>query len=208
VGRAGNRGLLLAVVGALLLGAASTTYALALPAKRTEPATAAWEPGAPTVFGGTGGGPTRAPAPTGPPTRVRIPAIGVDATLETLHLTKGGVLDAPKDYNKPGWFADGTAPGDVGPAVIAGHVDSLRGPAVFFRLAQLKPGDRIQVARGGGWVTFRVVAVGRYAKDRFPTAAVYGSTPDPQLRLITCGGRFDTSRRSYTDNIVAYAVAV
>jgi LPXTG-site transpeptidase (sortase) family protein len=146
-----------------------------------------------------------APQPQTPPTRVRIPAIRVDSPLETLDLDGAGALRPPRDFAKAGWYAAGTAPGDVGPAVIAGHVDSRQGPAVFFRLHQLKPGDTIQVARGERWLGFRVVATDRYPKNRFPTEAVYGPTPDPQLRLITCGGVFDSDRRSYVDNVVVYA---
>jgi LPXTG-site transpeptidase (sortase) family protein len=141
-----------------------------------------------------------------PPTRLRIPAIGVDAALESLHLDAAGALQAPRVYDRPGWYADGTKPGTVGPAVIAGHVDSTRGAAVFFRLHELTAGDRVEVSRGGQWIAFRVVATSRYAKSRFPTAQVYGPTPDPQLRLITCGGAFDQARRSYLDNVVVFAV--
>jgi LPXTG-site transpeptidase (sortase) family protein len=138
---------------------------------------------------------------------VRIPAIGVDSPLETLHLDKAGALQAPTRYGEAGWYADGTAPGDIGPAVIAGHIDSRSGPAIFYHLAQLKAGDLVEVARGGQWIGFRVVSVGQYPKEDFPTAQVYGPTPDPQLRLITCGGVFDQARRSYRDNTVVYAVA-
>jgi LPXTG-site transpeptidase (sortase) family protein len=141
----------------------------------------------------------------GPPTRLRIPAIGVDSPLELLHLDAQGALRAPS-FPHAGWYADGPAPGDVGPAVIAGHVDSTTGPAVFYRLGQLRPGDPVQVRRGDRWLTFRVVEVRRYPKNAFPTAAVYGPTPDPQLRLITCSGAFDTTRHSYVDNTVVYAV--
>jgi LPXTG-site transpeptidase (sortase) family protein len=140
------------------------------------------------------------------PTRLRIPAIGVDSPLEPLHLDARGALTPPA-FPHAGWYADGPAPGDVGPAVIAGHVDSSTGPAVFYRLGQLHPGDRVQVQRGERWLAFRVVEVRRYPKNRFPTADVYGPTPDPQLRLITCSGTFDTTRHSYVDNTVVYAVA-
>jgi hypothetical protein len=143
-----------------------------------------------------------------PPNRVRIPAIGVDAALESLDVDQAGVLKSPVDYGKPGWYAGGIAPGEVGPAVIAGHVDSARGPAVFYRLRDLKPGDEIEVARGEQWVRFRVVASERYPKNQFPTDRVYRPTPVPELRLITCGGTFDRSRRSYEDNIVVYAVSI
>jgi LPXTG-site transpeptidase (sortase) family protein len=143
----------------------------------------------------------------GPPTEVRIPRIGVDSTLETLGLSPTGELNPPRDFARAGWYAGGTAPGDVGPAVIAGHVDSRTGPAVFFRLRELSPGDVVQVHRDGHWLSFRVTATKEYPKEQFPTVAVYGPTPDPQLRLITCGGDFDRSRRSYYDNVVVYAVA-
>jgi LPXTG-site transpeptidase (sortase) family protein len=150
--------------------------------------------------------PAAAPAPTGPPTRVRIPRIGVDSALLSLGLDAHGALQAPPDYDLAGWYADGTVPGEIGPAVIAGHVDSFRGKAVFFRLHELHEGDQVQVQRGQAWVSFLVVRVDRYAKNAFPTAQVYGPTPDAQLRLITCGGAFDPTTKSYVDNIVVYAV--
>jgi len=140
------------------------------------------------------------------PTRLRIPAIHVDTALEVLHLDASGALEVPKEYAHAGWFAEGAVPGEVGPAVIAGHVDSTTGPAVFSLVNRLHPGDVIQVFRHEGWVAFRVVEVGRYPKDAFPTARVYGPTPDPELRLITCSGAFDSRQRSYVDNTVVYAV--
>jgi hypothetical protein len=163
--------------------------------------------GTATTSAGTDGTATGG-AGTGPPTRVRIPAIRVDSPLDPLGLDARGVLQAPGDFAHAGWYADGTTPGAVGPAVIAGHVDSRSGPAVFLRLYQLRPGDQVQVQRGDRWLVFRVVSKARYPKDRFPTADVYGPTPDAQLRLITCGGSFDAHRRSYVDNVVIYAIAV
>jgi len=141
------------------------------------------------------------------PTRLRIAAIGVDTALSPLYLDVRGRLPAPSSYDKAGWYAQGTVPGEPGPAVIAGHVDSIHGKAVFYRLRQLRPGDRVEVLRGGAWVAFAVTAVHEYAKSAFPTAEVYGPTPDAQLRLITCGGEFDRSERSYLDNFVVSAVA-
>jgi sortase (surface protein transpeptidase) len=135
-----------------------------------------------------------------------VPSIGVDSLLEDLHLDAAGALAAPRDFDRAGWYAEGTLPGAVGPAVIGGHVDSRSGPAVFARLGQLRTGDGVEVARAGKWLTFVVVAVERYPKKDFPTAKVYGPTPDPQLRLITCGGVFDRTHGSYLDNIVVYAV--
>ncbi|MFK3982064.1 class F sortase [Micromonospora sp. NPDC050397] len=153
-----------------------------------------------------------APASTGtsdgPPTRVRIPRIKVDSSLATLGLDRSGKLAAPTDYGQAGWFGAGTAPGDTGPAVIAGHVDSTSGPAVFYRLRELRPGDRIEVRRGTRWLPFVVVSTSRHDKDEFPTAEVYGPTPGPELRLVTCAGSFDPHAGSYRDNLVVFAVAV
>ncbi|MFG1604263.1 class F sortase [Actinoplanes sp. NPDC049265] len=158
---------------------------------------------------GSGPGPFAALSPTysGTPTRLRVKAIGVDTPLETLRLGPGGALTPPRDFAKAGVYAGGTLPGDTGPAVIAGHVDSKRGPAVFYKLREMQKGDRIDVDRGGQTVTFTVTATAWYPKNKFPTDRVYGPTPDRQLRLITCGGVFDHSLRSYKDNLVVYAVA-
>ncbi|MBU2662292.1 class F sortase [Actinoplanes bogorensis] len=145
--------------------------------------------------------------PTGAPTRLRIGAIKLDTPLESLTIGPDGALRPPAQFADAGWYADGTAPGDTGPAVIAGHVDSRSGPAVFYRLRELATGDRIDVVRGGATVPFTVTAIRWYPKSEFPTEEVYGPTPDRQLRLITCGGVFDRSLRSYRDNLVVYAVA-
>jgi LPXTG-site transpeptidase (sortase) family protein len=143
-------------------------------------------------------------------TRVTVPAIGVDATgLEALGLLPDGSLAAPVDFDRAGWFADGTVPGERGPAVVAGHVDSVDGPAVFYRLRELAPGDEVVVELSDGTApTFRVDRVESAPKDDFPTAEVYGPTPDAQLRLITCGGEFDRSVRSYEDNTIVFASRV
>jgi hypothetical protein len=146
------------------------------------------------------------PTYAGEPTRLRIASIGVDAPLERLVLDGNNVLTPPKSYTKPGWWQQGIPPGDAGPAVVAGHVDSYTGPAVFYRLHILKAGDIVEVLRGGTWIPFVVTTVEQYAKNRFPTAKVYQPTPGAELRLITCGGDFDAGRRSYRDNIVVYAV--
>jgi sortase (surface protein transpeptidase) len=152
---------------------------------------------------------TAASEPAGPrPERLRIASIGVDSPLEDLALNADGTLQAPKEFAHAGWYAKGTLPGEVGPAVIAGHVDSKTGPAVFFRLRDLKQGAIVEVTRAGAPVKFKVLAVRKYPKAQFPTDEVYGPTPNAQLRLITCGGAFDQSRRSYVDNIVVYAVAL
>ncbi|GLY94752.1 class F sortase [Actinoplanes sp. NBRC 103695] len=148
-----------------------------------------------------------APTYSGTPTRLRVKAIGVDTPLEALRLGPDGALTPPKDFAKAGFYADGTLPGDIGPAVIAGHVDSKRGPAVFYKLREMQKGDRIEVVRGSKTVAYTVTSTAWHPKSKFPTDQVYGPTPDSQLRLITCGGVFDHTLRSYKDNLVVYAVA-
>ena len=144
------------------------------------------------------------------PTGIRIPVIGVDATsLVPLAVMPTGELEAPKEFGRTGWYANGPVPGEPGPAVIAAHVDSRAGPAVFFRLTELTAGDKVYVPRSDGvTVAFTVTGVERYPKNAFPTQEVHGPTPDRALRLITCGGTFDYGKRSYRDNIVVYAVRV
>ena len=141
------------------------------------------------------------------PVAVAIPAIGLDASdLVPLTLAASGELSAPADYDRVGWFTGGPVPGDPGPAVLAGHVDSRTGPAVFFRLRELGVGERVTVRRSDGrTVEYTVDSVRRYPKDDFPTATVYGAVPGVALRLITCGGSFDQARKSYRDNVVVYA---
>ena len=147
-----------------------------------------------------------ASAAGGRPTRLRIPSIGVDTPLEALALDAAGRLESPKVYGKAGWYTGGAVPGEPGPAVVAGHVDSRTGPAVFYRLRDLDPGARVEVESEGQWLVFEVTAVERYAKSEFPSNRVYGPTPVPELRLITCGGEFDLAGHSYRDNVVVYAV--
>lgn len=148
------------------------------------------------------------------PTAVTIPAIGARSTLIPLKLDAKGALTAP-DVHQPlqaGWYAAGVVPGEAGPGVLAGHVDGEIGgrkgqPGIFYRLHELKAGDEVLVDRtDDSTVTFRVTRVERYAKAAFPTAAVYGDTAGPELRLITCGGAFQRAERSYRDNVVVYAV--
>lgn len=141
------------------------------------------------------------------PVSVEIPAIGVSSDLLRLAVDGTGVLVPPDPYDVAGWFTGGPVPGDLGPAIIAGHVDSRAGPGVFFRLEEMKPGQKIRVTRSDASVaTFTVRAVDSWPKTAFPTAMVYGPTPDRELRLITCGGDFDRSRRSYLSNVVVFAV--
>ncbi|PRX96163.1 class F sortase [Allonocardiopsis opalescens] len=142
----------------------------------------------------------------GDPVRLRIPAIGVDTPVIPLSLDAAGTLIAPEGFDEVGWNHAGPEPGEDGPAVIAGHVDSFEGPAVFFDLRELAPGDEIHVDQaGGGTVTFTVTRTEQYPKDAVPDDVVYALTPDPELRLITCGGSFDDSEGSYRDNLVVFA---
>ena len=153
---------------------------------------------------------TRRFRPTPAPVRVEIPAIGVATPLQRLGRAGDGTIEVPHGPDKwdvAGWYKDGTRPGDPGSAVILGHVDSTSGPAVFYRLRELRRGDRVEVVRAGGSrVTFTVQRVEQYPKRRFPTAEVYYPTLEPMLRLVTCGGAFDEATGHYTDNVIVFAV--
>lgn len=141
-----------------------------------------------------------------PPRRVTIERLGIDSTLVGLKVQPDGTLAVPEDFDTAGWHRAGTAPGDIGPAVLVGHVDSYEGAAVFYRLRELEPGDRITVQRvDGSVVVFEVYGQESVPKDAFPTQRVYGPTQGAELRLLTCGGSFDEDARSYDDNLVVYA---
>jgi Sortase domain len=147
-----------------------------------------------------------ATAPASPPVRLEVPAIGVDSELMALGLQDDGSLEVPPAGFPAGWFTGAPVPGDVGPAVMAGHVDWDGSPGVFYDLRSLRPGDEITVTRADrSAVVFGVVSVDQFAKDAFPTDAVYGDLDHAGLRLITCGGSFDHAERSYEDNIVVFA---
>jgi sortase (surface protein transpeptidase) len=140
------------------------------------------------------------------PVWLSVPVIGVRTSLVDLGLRANGTLQVPSSTAVAGWYTGSPRPGAVGAAVIAGHVDSRSGLGIFFWLRELRPGDRIYVGRADGTTAvFTVTAVRKVAKDLFPTAAVYGPVPDPELRLITCGGVFDRSLGSYLSNIVVFA---
>ncbi len=143
-----------------------------------------------------------------PPRQVVIPSIDVDAPIIDLGLTSDGALETPTDFDMAGWWAGGTVADEVGPTVIVGHVDDRNGPAVFFRLQELEPGDPIIVIDDlGREQTFTVVDKDLYDKTSFPTERVYGAGDEPTLRMVTCGVEFDRSERSYESNWVVYAVS-
>jgi sortase (surface protein transpeptidase) len=147
--------------------------------------------------------------PPSAPVRLEIPAIGVTSSLVRLGLNPDGTMQVPGDFQVAGWFTGAPQPGQLGPAVIAGHVDSRTGPAVFYRLRDLRPGDEVRVVRADHRVVrFRVDSLASYPKQALPDDVVYGATTTPALRLITCAGTFDRSRRSYRDNLVVSATGV
>lgn len=157
-------------------------------------------------------GPAPAPSPSveqAPPTQVTIPAIDLDEPLIDLGLQADGSMEVPVDFDDVGWYTPGGRPGGRGPVVIAGHVDSPTGPAVFLRLHELVPGDAVTVTAADGTThAYVVTEVLDVAKNAFPTAEVFGATATDTLRLITCGGIFDSAAASYTDNRVVFAERV
>ncbi|RZU31718.1 class F sortase [Blastococcus saxobsidens] len=175
--------------------------------ERSQPAVPA--PASPTEPSGTPAEPTAPAEPVAEPVSVGIPSIDVTSELLRLDLNDDGTVEVPplEPDDKAGWYQRGPAPGAVGPAVILGHVDSAEhGPGIFFDLGALEPGDEVTVDRADGTVAvFAVDRVEVHPKDEFPTIEVYGNTDDAQLRLITCGGDFDSAVRSYEDNVIAFA---
>jgi len=141
-----------------------------------------------------------------PPVGLRIPSIGVASGFVAVGLDAAGALEVPQAADLVGWYTDAPTPGERGPAVATAHVDWKHQRGVFQDLGRLQPGNEVSVDRADGLaVTFRVTRVAEYPKTQFPTDEVYGSTDTPEMRLISCGGRFDSNTRSYEDNIVVYA---
>ncbi|WP_083502591.1 class F sortase [Sphaerimonospora mesophila] len=144
----------------------------------------------------------------GRPTRISIPSIGVSAPVGSIGVDKNGEIEAPplSKPNLTGWYRFGPAPGDQGPAVILGHVNTRRGAAVFSRVRELKRGNKIAVRRADGKTAiFTVDGVEQVSKLKFPTNRVYSNTATASLRLVTCGGVFNAKAHHYTDNIIVYA---
>ncbi|SMC68465.1 class F sortase [Lentzea albidocapillata] len=149
--------------------------------------------------------------PPSEPVEVRIPKIGAKSSLVPLGLNPDETIEVPpvEQPMQAGWYRLARTPGEVGPAVILGHVDGNKQPGIFFRLKELAEGDEVEVSRkDGSTARFRVRATEQIAKSSFPTEAVYGDTGEPELRLITCGGGYDQANRSYRDNIIVYATLI
>ena len=144
--------------------------------------------------------------PPARPLSITIPSLKVTSDLEQLGLGKNRAMETPKDPAKAGWYRPGTTPGAIGPSVIAGHVTWDGVPAVFFKLTELEPGDRIDVSRADGTTAvFTVDRTATYPKDDFPTVEVYRNLDHAGLRLITCGGDYSRENSRYADNVVVYA---
>jgi LPXTG-site transpeptidase (sortase) family protein len=144
-------------------------------------------------------------APGAVPLELSIPAIGLSTSLGQVALRADATVAMPDRFDRAYWYSPGAVPGRAGAAVILGHVDSYRGPAVFYRLRQLRPGDIVTVALSDrSRADFVVRSVQTVLKRDFPAARVYQSLGDSELQLVTCGGSFDTTRRSYRSNVIVY----
>jgi len=164
---------------------------------------------------GLGSTPVAAPVPAqesqvglshSPPVQLRIPSIGVTSGFVALGLDSDGALEVPRAADVVGWYRGAPTPGERGPAVVTAHVDWRHQKGVFHDLGRLTPGDDVTINRADGvGATFRVSRVAEYPKTRFPTHEVYGPTDGAELRMITCGGRFDSNTHSYDHNIVVFA---
>lgn len=144
------------------------------------------------------------------PLSLRIPKLSIDVPFaEPLGLLENGEVAVPERTDAVGWYQYGPTPGELGPAVVLGHVDSYLGPAVFFYLGQLEPGDSIFIDREDGVTAeFMVTELARYEQSDFPAALVYGDIEYAGLRLITCSGTYDRGTERYTHNLVVYAKLV
>lgn len=196
-----------AVVVALLTGACG-------PVRDDAPSSAIAAPARPQVAASpTSTPPDQRPLPpvmgASAPVKIEMPTIGVDSELMTLGLRGDGTMEVPPGAFPAGWFSGSPTPGERGPAVIVGHIDWVTGPGVFFRLGSLAVGDEIRVSRADGSVAvFRTLEVAQYPKDAFPSDLVYGNIDHAGLRVISCGGEFNSRTGHYEDNIVAFAELV
>ena len=140
------------------------------------------------------------------PVRIDIPSIAVSAPVDPVGLNPDGSLQAPKDFDRAGYYTGRPTPGEIGPAIIEGHVDSPRRPAVFYGLRKLRGGDEVVITRVDGTrPVFVVDRLEEHPKDAFPTKEVYGPVPAATLRLITCAGTFNRRAGHYRDNLIVFA---
>jgi hypothetical protein len=194
---------------------AAPTATPAPPAPTTAP------PAAPTIMPPTA---TARPQPTGPPPtatpepaaapqasaglpqRIRIPRLRIDTSVEHVGLTQDGAMDVPKRYDTVGWYKLGTRPGEIGSAVMAGHLDSKTGPAIFWRLRELRPGDDLFVRSDDGQERrFVVQGTETYRFDDAPLERIFAAADGALLNLITCGGTFDRRSENYDQRLVVFA---
>jgi hypothetical protein len=199
---AGVAGVLLVIAGAAAIGVAFSAQKHA-----PQPSLAA--------AGATGPSAVRDRGPSLPrsePVSVDIPAIGVSSGLLHLGDTADGAIQVPalpSQASEAAWYQYSATPGQIGASVIEGHVDSYEGPAVFFKLGALRPGDRVDVQLADGvTAVFRVTGVRKYLKSSFPAKAIFGATDYAALRLITCGGVFDYETGHYLSSVVVFASLV
>jgi len=153
--------------------------------------------------------PAAATMPASTPTAIKIADLKISSTLGQVGLNKDGTVEVPTNYAQAAWYRYGPTPGALGPAVILGHVDSRNGPAVFYNLTSMKPGQVIEVTRADNTTArFRVDAIKTFLKSEFPTEAVYGPIDYAGLRLITCGGVYDQKAKDYQSNVIAFATLI
>ncbi len=196
------RARLAGLAGALLImgGAATVGVAISAQVHAPQPSAAA---------AGAIGASAQLSLPRSLPVSVDIPAIGVDSSLLDLGVNSDGTIQVPSLQTSSGeaaWYKYSATPGQIGASVIEGHVDSYQGPAVFFRLGALRPGDIVDVRLADGVTAiFRVTGVRQYLKSNFPAKEIYAATDYAALRLITCGGAFDYSTGHYLSSTVVFA---
>lgn len=209
----GRRGQLLLALAVVLVGAGliGIAFRAQVSAPEPQPAGRVHDAGPQATDRAHGVRGESEPPPLGPspPVRVVIPAIDVDSPVNPVGLNADGTLGVPQPgphLDQAAWFVNSPSPGQPGPAIIEGHVDSPEGPSVFFRLGAIRPGDRIRVRRADGvWTVFRVNAVRDFPKSGFPTRLVYGGGLDtPSLRLITCSD-FNSATHHHEGNEVVFA---
>lgn len=140
------------------------------------------------------------------PTELSIPDVEIQTPLITVGRNADNTIEVPESYETAGWYRYSPTPGEIGPTIIVGHVDSYRGPAVFWRLSQLQPTQLVKVKRADGQtITYQVTDVKQFNQNNFPTNEVYGNISHAGLRLITCGGVYNRATNHYSHNTVVYA---